>query len=85
MKFCSKCGKSFEAVSSRMHICDDCRKEAKEKKKAYLREYTRNRNHRLGVKQTAVYDKDHAVIKAMAEEKGIKIPDMISLIVAKCK
>lgn len=85
MKFCSKCGKEFEAISSRMHICDKCKEKAKEDRKKYIREYVRGRNHRLMIKQTAVYADDHKIIKEMAENRGIKIPDMIHQIVAKCK
>lgn len=85
MKFCSKCGKEFEAKSTRMHICNDCKEKAKEDRKKYIREYVRGRNRRLMIKQTAVYSDDHKIIKEMAENKGIKIPDMIHQIVAKCK
>lgn len=85
MKFCSKCGKEFEAKSTRMHICNECKENAKEDRKKYIREYVRSRNHRLMIKQTAVYADDHKTIKEMAENKGIKIPDMIHQIVAKCK
>ena len=85
MKFCSKCGKEFDAKSTRMHICNECKEKAKEERKKYIREYIKSRNHRLMIKQTAVYSGDHAVIKSMAEDRGIKIPDMIHMIVAKCK
>lgn len=84
-KYCTRCGSAFEALTSRSHVCADCKEKQKIAKKEYLREYVKNRNKRLDVKHTALYAKDHAWIKEQAEKRKVLICDIIHEIVDKCK
>lgn len=84
IRHCSKCGKEFDGTE-RAYICPSCKEAQKQEKKAYLREYVKARNKRLGLKHTAVYANDLEWIKTKAKGKRVLICDIIHEIVEKCK
>lgn len=84
-RFCSVCGKEFDATTSRQCVCPTCKETRRtENQKAQALKAVHDRKEK-GIVNAFMYKSDREFIKAMAKESGVTFTDKLHEIVESMK
>ena len=84
-RFCSVCGKEFDATTSRQCVCPTCKETRRaENQKAQALKAVHDRKEK-GIVNVFMYKSDRETIKALAKESGVTFTDKLHEIIESMK
>ena len=84
-RFCSVCGKEFDAATNRQCVCPTCKETRQaENQKAQAIKAVHDRKEK-GIVNAFMYKTDREFVKAMAKESGVTFTDKLHEIIESMK
>lgn len=84
-RFCSLCGKEFEAEKASVRYCDDCKEQVKKEAREKQKGYAKARAEKLGLVTLVIYKEDREILTARAKAENKTTADVLREILENLK
>lgn len=84
-RFCSLCGKEFEAEKASVRYCDECKEKVKQEAREKQKGYAKARAEKLGLVTLVIYKEDREILTNRAKAEGKTTADILREILENAK